>query len=75
MDSFSINDNFTFGWETFNKYKSIKWLFPGARKEKHISMRTVQAIFEQAMMITRINGLSYARKPMHRILGAEDLNG
>ena len=29
------------------KYKPQKWLFPGQRKEKHISTRTVQAIFEQ----------------------------
>jgi len=31
-----------------DKYKPVKWLFPGARKEKHISTRTVQAIFEHA---------------------------
>ena len=31
-----------------DKYKPVKWLFSGARKEKHISTRTVQAIFEQA---------------------------
>ncbi len=30
------------------KYKPVKWFFPGARKEKHISTRTIQAIFEQA---------------------------
>ena len=34
--------------EYSDKYKPLKWLFPGARKEKHISTRTVQAIFEQA---------------------------
>ncbi len=31
-----------------DKYKPIRWLFPEARKEKYISMRTIQAIFEQA---------------------------
>ena len=30
------------------KYKPEKWLFPGQRKNKHISTRTVQAIFEKA---------------------------
>lgn len=39
-------------WESLGKYqekyKPIKWLFPGARSERHISTRTVQAIFEQA---------------------------
>jgi hypothetical protein len=34
--------------EYSDKYKPVKWLFHGARKEKHISTRTVQAIFEQA---------------------------
>jgi site-specific recombinase XerD len=34
--------------EYSDKYKHVKWLFPGARKEKHISTRTVQAIFEDA---------------------------
>jgi len=34
--------------EYLDKYKPLKWLFLGARKEKHISTRTVQAIFEQA---------------------------
>ena len=28
-----------------NRYKPVMWLFPGARKEKHISTRTIQAIF------------------------------
>ena len=31
-----------------DKYKPVKWLFPGARKEKHISTRTIQAFFEHA---------------------------
>lgn len=30
------------------KHKPEKWLFSGQRKDKHISTRTVQAIFEQA---------------------------
>jgi len=39
-------------WESLGKYqekyKPTKWLFPGARPQRHISTRTVQAIFEQA---------------------------
>ncbi len=34
--------------EYVEKYKPGKWLFPGQRKDKHISTRTVQAIFEKA---------------------------
>jgi len=34
--------------EYVEKYKPEKWLFPGQRKDKHISTRTVQAIFEKA---------------------------
>jgi len=34
--------------EYVDKYKPEKWLFPGQRKDKHISTRTVQAIFEKA---------------------------
>jgi site-specific recombinase XerD len=34
--------------EYMRKYKSQKWLFPGAKPENHITTRTVQAIFEQA---------------------------
>ena len=30
------------------KYKPGNWLFMGIKPEKHISTRTVQAIFEQA---------------------------
>ena len=29
-------------------YNPEKWLFPGQKKDKHISTRTVQAIFENA---------------------------
>jgi len=34
--------------EYYKKYKPQRWLFPGLRKENHISTRTVQAIFGQA---------------------------
>ena len=34
--------------EYLEKYKPEKWLFPGQRKNKHISTRTAQAIFEKA---------------------------
>ncbi|WP_198001990.1 tyrosine-type recombinase/integrase [Archaeoglobus veneficus] len=34
--------------EYVRRYKPEKWLFPGQRKDKHISTRTVQAIFEKA---------------------------
>ena len=34
--------------EYVEKYKPEKWLFPGQRKDKHISTRTAQAIFEKA---------------------------
>jgi len=34
--------------EYVEKYKPEKWLFPGQRKNKHISTGTVQAIFEKA---------------------------
>lgn len=34
--------------EYVEKYKPEKWLFPGQRKDRHISTRTVQAIFEKA---------------------------
>ena len=30
------------------EHKPERWLFPGAKPNKHISRRTVQAIFEQA---------------------------
>ncbi|HIC90998.1 MAG TPA: recombinase XerC [Syntrophaceae bacterium] len=32
----------------FKEYRPQKWLFPGAKQGRHISTRTVQAIFEQA---------------------------
>jgi site-specific recombinase XerD len=32
----------------WKEYKPSKWLFPGAKPERHISIRTPQAIFEQA---------------------------
>lgn len=32
----------------FEGYKLQKWLFPGANFENHISLRTAQAIFEEA---------------------------
>ena len=34
--------------EYVGKYRPEKWLFPGQRKDMHISTRTVQAIFERA---------------------------
>jgi site-specific recombinase XerD len=34
--------------EYVEKYKPEKWLFPGQRKDRHISTRAVQAIFEKA---------------------------
>jgi len=34
--------------EYWGSYKPEKWLFTGIKPEKHISTRTVQAIFEQA---------------------------
>lgn len=34
--------------EYVKKYKPEKWLFPGQKKDRHISTRTVQAIFEKA---------------------------
>lgn len=34
--------------EYWERYKPEKWLFMGIKPEKHISTRTVQAIFEQA---------------------------
>jgi len=34
--------------EYVDRYKPEKWLFPGQRKDRHISIRTVQAIFERA---------------------------
>ncbi len=34
--------------EYLQKYKPEKWLFPGQKKDRHISTRTVQAIFERA---------------------------
>ncbi|RLG36393.1 MAG: integrase [Candidatus Alkanophagales archaeon] len=34
--------------ECLQKYKPEKWLFPGKKKDKHVSTRTVQAIFEKA---------------------------
>ena len=40
--------------EYVEKYKPEKWLFPGQRKDKHISTRTVQAIFEKARNKTGI---------------------
>ncbi len=30
------------------KYKPEKWLFPGQRKDRHITTRTVQKIFDNA---------------------------
>jgi site-specific recombinase XerD len=32
----------------FDLYKPQRWLFPGSRPDKHITTRTVQAIFEDA---------------------------
>ncbi|WP_093396555.1 tyrosine-type recombinase/integrase [Thermodesulforhabdus norvegica] len=34
--------------EYYKEYRPSKWLFEGARKGRHISTRTVQAIFRQA---------------------------
>ncbi|MCK4736161.1 MAG: tyrosine-type recombinase/integrase [Methanophagales archaeon] len=34
--------------EYIRNYKTLKWLFPRAKPEKHITTRTVQAIFEQS---------------------------
>ena len=34
--------------EYVEKYKPEKWLFPGQRKDRHITTRTVQKIFENA---------------------------
>jgi integrase len=36
------------------KYKPEKWLFPGQRKDKHITIRTAQKIFENACKKTGI---------------------
>lgn len=40
--------------EYWERYKPEKWLFTGITPEKHISTRTVQAIFEQACEKARI---------------------
>lgn len=40
--------------EYWKRYKPEKWLFMGIKPEKHISTRTVQAIFEQACEKARI---------------------
>jgi len=40
--------------EYYKKYKPSKWLFEGARKDMHISTRTVQAIFKNACEKARI---------------------
>ena len=37
------------------KYKPEKWLFMGMKPGKHISTRTVQAIFEQACKMAEIS--------------------
>jgi site-specific recombinase XerD len=34
--------------EYLNRYKPARWLFPGPDKEKYISIRTAQRIFEMA---------------------------
>ncbi len=40
--------------EYWKKYKPIKWLFPGPDKERHITIRTAQRIFEMACQKARI---------------------
>ena len=32
----------------YKKYKPDKWLFPGLRKDKHLSVRSAQKIFKKA---------------------------
>jgi len=34
--------------EYLNRYKPVRWLFPGPDKERYISIRTAQRIFEMA---------------------------
>ena len=34
--------------EYIEKYKPEKWLFPGQKKDRHITTRTVQKIFDNA---------------------------
>ncbi|RLI79155.1 hypothetical protein DRP05_04980 [Archaeoglobales archaeon] len=41
--------------EIGKKYKPQKWLFPGQKKDKHITTRTVQKIFEKVCRKTGIN--------------------
>ena len=41
--------------EYYKEYKPSKWLFEGARKGRHVSTRTVQAIFRQAFRKAGIN--------------------
>jgi len=36
--------------EYFKKYSPEKWLFPGEAEEKHLTERTVQRIFEKALL-------------------------
>jgi site-specific recombinase XerD len=38
-----------------NEFGKSKWLFPGQNKEKHISTRTIQKIFENACKSANIN--------------------
>ena len=37
------------------KYKPDKWLFPGLRKDKHLSVRSAQKIFKKACKKANIN--------------------
>jgi integrase/recombinase XerD len=40
--------------EYWNQYKPLKWLFPGPDKERHITIRTAQRVFEMACKRTGI---------------------
>ena len=55
--------------EYIRNYKPLKWLFPGAKPEKHITTRTVQAIFEQACEKAKIGkeDLSQIKSPLDRL--------
>jgi len=40
---------FPYQEQVIEAVSSIKWLFPGAKSDKYISTRTVEAIFENAL--------------------------
>lgn len=35
-------------WEYWQQYRQVKWLFPNPDKERHITIRNAQRVFEKA---------------------------